>query len=482
MLAAVMALSLAACGNGDTPTGGGSDADASSYREPYKSDEVSKEAFVDTDGDFEYETVEWSGPEGYVIVVPKGDSGAKETADYLQDYYTRVHSITLKVVTDATKETEKEILIGKTNRKQSSAQLEEGDIKVSLQGEKLVFEGGHSVTTEAAVKRFIRLMPDKNEAFTFTLTTDFTTALTIEGMEDYKYVWGDEFEDWYDVDFGKWTFANGMSGSPSMVVCYDRDVVDIGDGRLKLRAINSFDSTNPDVLFKVPGSVSTSATMNFKYGYAEIRARLPFFEGSWPSFWGGTLSHSKVGVLESNPQWHAEVDVFEIFGSEDALYPNIHKWYDNYPYEEIYETGDDDHSNYISSTHPRLGWVFQNPENLEQEYHTYGYEWTPTEMSFYVDGEKYCTLDIVNTFDLESNMTMFHDPQYLQFNNHLFVEDASYHPNLIYDNVSLLPAEYFIDYFRLYQKNDGKSKVWTNTSARGSEPENRVKEIKIDND
>lgn len=481
VLAAAVAVSLAACVGGDTDQPSSS-TDTTSYREPYVPEEKTNtevERFVDTDGDFDYKTEAWDGPKGYVIVVPAGDSDAKLAADYLQDYYTRMHEVTLKIVTDSSAEKEKEILIGKTNRDESSSDLKEGEIKVSLQGGKLVFEGGHSVTVEAAVKRFTRLLPDKNEAFTFQLATDFSSTLSIEGLEGYEYVWGDEFEDWYDLDFGKWNFRAGMSGSFSAIISYDRDVIDVSDGRLKIHAINYFDPTQPDVLFKMPWSTATRKTMNYLYGYAEIRARVPFFEGAWPSFWGGTSTE----VVPRNPLWHAEVDVFEIFGSEDTVVPNIHKWYDDYPYEEIYSTGDVRHTQYKGTgEYAKTSYVFADSENLDNEYHTYGYRWTPTEMSFYVDGNKYCTMDIVNSWDKEPDMSMFQEPQYHQFNSHVFVTEASFTPNLIYDNMHLLPSEYYIDWFRLYQLDDGKSKIWTDTSARGKINQTRIKEVTIDNE
>ncbi len=472
LLALLMMVGLAACAGGDGPDA--SSADTSSYRKPYAEDEAS-EAWVDTDGDFDYKTEKWSGPEGYVIVIPTGDSEARVLAEYLQDYYTRVHKVTLQIATDSSAAKDKEILIGNTNRKESKADLKEGELKVSLEGNKLVFVGGHKVTTEAAVKRFTRLYPDKNEAFTFSLKTDFTVAPTVEGLGDYKFVWGDEFEDWYDLDFGKWDFRPGMSGSATAKISTDRDVIDVGDGRLKIRSINYFNENEPDVLFKMPYTTSSRTTFNFLYGYAEIRARVPFFKGAWPSFWGG----SGTEVVPRNPLWHSEVDVFEIFGSEDTVVPNIHKWYDDYDYAGIHGLDPSErHTQYKSTTHPKKRYVFKDSKNLDREYHTYGYLWTTTEMKFYVDGECYCTMDIVNSWDEEPKMDMFQEPQQSQFNNHVFVEEASFKPNLIYENMHLLPSDYFIDYYRLYQLSDGKSKIWTDTSKRGTEPYlNRVKDV-----
>ena len=467
-LATVFVLGLAACG-------GGEQGDDTVYREPYKADDVVEETrFVDTDGDFDYKTEKWDGPEGYVIVISAGDSNAKLAAEYLQDYYKRMHKVTLQIVTDGTAAKDKEIIIGNTKRGLADTSRKENELKCELKSGKLVFSGGHYVTLEAAVKRFTRLFPDKNEAFTFSLATDFVSTPTMKELDNkdaYKYIWGDEFEDWYDLDFGRWNFRAGMSGSPSAIIAYDRDVIDVGDGRLKIHAINFFDPNKPEVLFKMPWSTATNETFNFLYCYAEIRARIPFYKGTWPSWWGGTAT----AVYPRDKRWHAEVDVFEIFGNEKTVVPNIHKWYDDYPYEEIYNTGDIRHTTYGNkkdreAKYQLKHYVYENFENLSNEYHIYGYEWTPTEMSFYVDGTKYCTMDIVNTWDLEKDMSMFQDPQYTQFNSHVFVNDASYKPNLIYDNMKLLPSEYYIDYIRFYQKNDGKSKIWLDTSKRGTEP------------
>lgn len=426
--------------------------------------------FIDKDGDFDYQTVSWSGPDGYVIVVPVGDTHAKDDAEYLSDYYKRVHNVTLQIVTDNTSAVSKEILIGSTNRSESKNNLKTGELEVAVSGEKLVFSGGHYVTVEAAVKRFTRLMPDKNQAFTFKLETDFST--TVNGLPGYVYTWGDEFEDWYDIDFGKWNFRLGMAGNSGMEVTYDRDVIDVSDGRLKLTPRYVFDPSNKELEFKVPYSVATDKTMNYVYGYAEIRARVPFYSGIWPSFWGGTACDLKA---PRNPDWHAEIDVFENFGTTNTLKPNIHKWYDSTKYNGLfgYDATKRAHFQYPN----RTPYVFKDKTNLSNEYHIYGYEWTPTEMNIYVDGKKYMTFDIVNSFDPLDDMSMFQDPQYHQFNCHVYSKADGSPPSLIYDNLGLLPACYYIDYFRLYQKEG--SELYTDTSARNTVYKNRVKEIKL---
>ena len=468
-LIAVLALcvGLVACG-GAKQTASSSDPTTSSpdeveIRPPYKGEEE-KPKFVDNDHVFEFEKTDFTVTKDYVIVIPAGNSEAKLSAGDLQKFYADNFGFTLKIVTDNTAETEKEILIGKTRRADSAKDMKESDLKVSLKGSKLIFDGGHDVTADMAVGKYIRNVDLKDgKAITFALSTDFTTTPNVEGLGEYKYVWGDEFE-MDGFDHTKWAFRLGMTGSPKNKISYQKEVLDVADGRVKIHAISYYDPSDPNVMFMSPYSLATHETMNFVYGYAEIRARVPFFKGAWPSFWGGTATM----LYPRDKRWHAEIDVFEIFGTEDEVVPNIHKWYDDYPYEEIYNTDGVRHTTYghgknREDKYVLKKYVYENPENLDWEYHLYGYEWTPTELRFYVDGEKYCTMDIVNSWDLEPDMSMFQDPQYSQFNCHVFVDDASYQPNLIHCNEKMLPACYYIDWYRLYQKNDGKSKIWINT-------------------
>ena len=115
--------------------------------------------YEDNDHVFDFKTENWSGPEGYVIVVPKGNKSAKKSAELLRDYYADALNIKLSIVTDDKGAVDKEILIGSTNRSESNKGIDEADIDVSLQGDKLVFSAGHDVTVDTAVKRFIRLAP-----------------------------------------------------------------------------------------------------------------------------------------------------------------------------------------------------------------------------------------------------------------------------------------------------------------------------------
>lgn len=427
-----LVLSFNACGKTESTEKG---TDRPEYV-PEVSDE--DEAFVDTDGDFTYETVDWNGPEGYVIVVPDGNSAAMKSAETLKKYYSESLDISLEIVTDKTTETDKEILIGRTNRSQSRSALGEASLEVAIKDSKLIINGGHDVTVDSAVQKFVRLAPAKNKACTFQLDTDFVTTM----LDGYEYVWGDEFEG-TGVDRSKWAYTWAMSGTDTMQLSSEENVMAEEDGRLKLRAIRYFDPTTEGVKYRVPYTVSTLYNMSFVYGYIEIRARLPFQSGGWPGFWMG--NNTNLSKYAWDKGYSIEIDIFENFGSLDTIIPNLHKHYDD--------------GRSIQWPTEKSSYTFDNSDGkLYQEYHTYGCELTPTEISMYVDGVKYQTFDISKSFDDNPDMAGFNTSMHVMFNNHLFVEDSDWIVNLV--DCEELPTEFFIDYIRLYQK-PGQGKLWT---------------------
>lgn len=466
MLAAVLTVGLAACGGNGTSSGdssGSASSDTGSHRPDYVAEETDT-GFVDTDGQFDYTAVDWAGPKGYVIVVPAGNTEAKKSAVDLQDFFKTAANVTLQIVTDSTKETDKEILVGKTKRSQSNTSLAEGELEVSVKGAKLVFDGGHDVTVDSAVHKFTRLAYEEGKAKVFKVKTDFSSTCFLDG---YEYVWGDEFEA-EEVDLTKWGFYAHMSGTPTCKISYDREIIDTADGRLKLHGIRYFDPADQNVQYKMPYSTVTKYNMNFIYGYCEIRARMPFFRGAWPSFWTQSTDQvsSKYGVTRTK-KYFVEIDVFEVFGSEKGeVVSNIHKWYDpgQYDYANLHNAEGVTHTMWNKE---KMIWTCKDVNTINQEYHTYGWEWNPYVMSFYVDQELIMTYDIVNSYDLSPDMTGFHDPEFVMFNSHLTAQDASFGVGRIEDNTDKLPSEYYIDYFRLYQKKDGKSKLFIDETVSG---------------
>lgn len=430
----VLAFSFVGCGKNDKDD----DAYHTDRHIPTEDDVI---ASIPEDGkEHETKLEDWKGPKDYVIVVPKGDVSAKESAGILQDWFKEKAKVELKIVTDDVGATDKEILIGNTNR--LSFEAKEGEYFAKLDDGKLVFGGGHDVTVKKAVQIYTRLDYQEGKAYTFNGSSDF-----VGEKLGYTYVWGDEFET-KTLNSKLWNRATKMAATAEMDLDNTELTTKTENGYLKMFALRHWAPKKAGVEFAAPWSVTTMETMSYKYGYVEIRAKVPFGRGTWPSFWA-----SSSGALgpKRTFDYSIEVDIFEVFASRDTLAPNIHKWYD-----------DGDHTMWADEWDTsREGYKFDSL-NIKNEYHTYGFEWTPTKMIMYVDDKPYYEYDLTRNFDNgESGMGGFDTPIYLIFNNHLFTQSSTYKP---YEGseikVGELPAEYVIDWVRLYQKDDGKSKLY----------------------
>ncbi len=470
LLAAITTLSLCACtGSSETASSTPNSDDNKQWREPAQKENT--EEFVDTDGNFKFDTVELTLSDEYAIVIPSGDEQAKRSAATLQSFFAETQELELSVITDFTEESDFEILVGKTNRSESNKSLKENELEVSVKNTKLIFDGGHHVTVNSAVDKFIRLAPEKGKACVFKVTTDFSST----ALDGYEYVWGDEFEG-TDLNFNKWDFEARMAaGSPSIELSWDKETINVEDGRLKLRSLRYYNPNNESTQYKVPFSTLTKYKMNYVYGYAEIRCRMPFFAGSWPSFWA-LSGNIKNGRYDESAQddwaYSIEIDVFEAFGQESTLSAAMHRWYkaENYNYGQI-------HNDPTSGTHTSYGdeenwkawdWADHGADlsKLEQEYHLYGFEWTDKEVAMYVDGEKYAFYDITKSWDKYDDMSHFHDPIYLMFNNHLMTDDSTLiQTTVISRDNTKLPGGYFIDWIRVYQK-PGVGKLYLDETPR----------------
>lgn len=261
---------------------------------------------------------------------------------------------------------------------------------------------------------------------------------------DYKYVWGDEFSG-TALDKTKWSLGNDIRPPEDVAFLDTPEVLKVADGLLQLKAIHYFDRYDQNPEFALPYAIRTYDTMNFRYGYVEMRARVPFQIGAFPSLWmKGNCA--LVPESELNLNYMVEVDIFENYATVDTLTSTMHKWYTN---------GSHSVTNYYTPE-----YTFSESENLSNEFHVYGFEWTEKEMSFYVDGEKYNTFDLSINFDMKDTMDGFQCPLYLIINNFMYTpKDGRSTENTVID-ANYLPFSYDIDWIRVYQKDDEKSKLY----------------------
>lgn len=260
--------------------------------------------------------------------------------------------------------------------------------------------------------------------------------------ETMNLVWHDEFEG-NAFDATKWNFVDRMWD--------DRIVSTLNERNIKVENSNAVMQAwrEDDGIYSTNITLTTWDRMSFRYGYMEIFAKVPFVPGAFPSFWFQSAhQHRTVNYM-------TEVDVFEPY-----FYNNIestkHKWYmepatPNAPTGRAYAHDWCDPNSYD----------FPDPENLSNEYHRYGFGWSPTEMYFSVDGQVYAVNDITDRGDFcegygrgkqLTGMEGFQNPLVVNFTNWLELNEGFRHKEYRVNDESEFPFTFAVDWIRLYQK------------------------------
>ena len=89
---------------------------------------------------------------------------------------------------------------------------------------------------------------------------------------------------------------------------------------------------------------------------------------------------------------------------------------------------------------------FENEKVLnDDEYHTYGVEWTPEYLRFFIDGISYGTVDITAPKFKELNTDLYLD----------LIAGVNMTDQVAVDEDAMWPLEVCVDWIRVYQREDG---------------------------
>ena len=239
--------------------------------------------------------------------------------------------------------------------------------------------------------------------------------------ERYKLVFNDDF-DGDTLDTTKWGYNYSWGHSHNHAAwCVPENVI-VKDGILTLKGENkqhpdavgkqgTFNNKKYDIIY-TSGAVNTHHKYNFDYGYFEARMKMPKGKGMWPAWW----------MLKDG--WPPEIDMLEVLCSKpNELHVNFHygpAWTEHYSHEQVLNLG------YSTS----------------DDFHTYGFEWTPDYMRYYVDGVQ-VGHDFTNKSAIKEATGM-----YMILN--LAIDGWDGKP----DSSTVWPAEFKIDYVRAWQLDE----------------------------
>lgn len=129
--------------------------------------------------------------------------------------------------------------------------------------------------------------------------------------------------------------------------------------------VNQYNTSQP--YNYTAGRVESKTAYNTQYGYIEARIKFPYHYYLYPTFW----TFKGDGVNASNA---AEIDIAEMLGEKgsDVIHTNVHQYYP-------------DGGIYAKDIKPyAYQWT---------DWHTYGVEWSPTRITWYLDGAPIRTLN-----------------------------------------------------------------------------------------
>jgi len=259
------------------------------------------------------------------------------------------------------------------------------------------------------------------------------TLLCTTTFAQQTLVWADEFNG-TELDSTIWTYdiGNGCSeglcswgNSELQYYTNNADNVRLENGLLILEAKNEVVGANQFTSARI----NTEGRVHFKYGTLKARIKIPdLANGLWPAFW-------LLGA--ENGSWPdiGEIDIAE-WGNASAISAGV---------VNKRVSGTCHWSSFGSNA--AYGTNIDFPTNLNDAFHEYTLEWTPTAIRCYIDGIQYYVIDISNPAN--GSLEELHSLKHILLN--LAVGGSFtgiYNPSQI---TAPIPRKMEIDYIRLYQ-------------------------------
>ncbi|MBQ9977129.1 MAG: family 16 glycosylhydrolase [Clostridia bacterium] len=287
--------------------------------------------------------------------------------------------------------------------------------------------------------------------------------MKLEDLKDYNLVWSEEF-DGESLNDTKLTFkedvlpTKNMEGEITYDYCDCQRVATVKDGKLILNCF--FDEERN--CFIGPKPVETKNTMSFKYGYLEIRARIPYTHGAEPSI--DAFAKEAIG-WEKDATYYSHMKIVTPSDGQNVT-NNLIKEYENYDENHpFYEKG----KKSVDTSYGAQFYGTATPDCIHSRYtelcmddfKTYGVLWTPNFIIFTVNGYVNTRVNLTKDFLRPSGLDGFKKPHYLQFKNLLTVDNETVthlESRRVTQQDVLTQCPMEIDYIRLYQK-DGEGEL-----------------------
>ncbi len=370
----------------------------------------------------------------YTVVLPSAPSYMERmNAEKLVSAIEDATGVTVPLITDTIEESTYEILIGDIVGRGETAMTSFYSTKrfaLVQYGTKLILRGGQVEATSAAISLFTDMI--SNAAITAEpvhlsygyCKTGSINKYNQNNFEGYTLVYTDDFE-LTTLDTNKWNVADTeipAYGIAPSIMYYSPKNVSIRNGNLTI-------STHLGSEGYYSGWLDTHNKVRLQYGYVELKAKFRTAPGYWVKMMLTDLNDKNDTVTQ--------IDVFNSLAAKQTVFASIgemdyDKYYQEYPMliEPSYLDG------------YRSGTLEYGKELNDEEYHTYGVEWTDDYIRFFIDGVPYGTIETTakkyDYLNRELYLSLFVGVE--------LTEQATI------DEVAQWPAPYDIEWVKVYQK------------------------------
>ena len=253
-----------------------------------------------------------------------------------------------------------------------------------------------------------------NPSGALSVTTNPTSATPPPIAGNWNLIFNDDFNSINSTVWSNRYWWNGNNGTDATFL---PSQISVSNGVLNITAVKG-DTTATDGITRhyASGLLQSGgiqgvkpAGFTFQYGYVEASSKVAAGNSMWSALW----------MLPANYQDTHELDLFENLGRAPTNFNSFFHWGPT--------------SNYA-------GREFNTGKNLTQDFHTYGVDWEPDHITWYIDGQP--------VWSYTNAANIINRPLYLILNLDVGGDWAGWP-----DGTTPLQSTWQVDYLRVWQKS-----------------------------